>query len=110
MTAASDIRDADLHAYVDGQLSPRDSEIVRRHLARDAGAASRAERWEKQREALRARLSPIVDEALPLRLRIARLRAAADREARSKIMFSTGFIAGALFGGAVAAMVLIRAL
>lgn len=108
MTARAQVLDADLHAYVDGQLSSRELIAVRRHLGDDAEAAARAARWAGQRDALRARLAPVTDEALPLRLKISRMKAAADREDRGKFLFTFGFIAGFGFGLAVAGALLMK--
>jgi anti-sigma factor RsiW len=100
------ILDADLHAYVDGQLGPRRREAVRRYLAGDPAAAARAARWTIEREALRARLDPVAAEVLPLRMSLARLDppAPARGAERRRVLF--GFIAGFALGSALVAALL----
>lgn len=46
--------EADLHAYVDGLLSPEAGEAVRQRLRSDPEAAARVAEWQAQRQALRA--------------------------------------------------------
>lgn len=108
-SAQAIILDADLHAYVDGQLTRIGSELVQSHLQGDPVAAARAARWMAESEALRARLAAVAEEPLPLRLKIARMKAAADREERGKLLFTMGFVGGFVAGMAVAAMLLTRA-
>jgi len=108
VTAQRLVMEADLHAYVDGELSGRDVSAVRAHLAQDEAAAARAARWAEQRDAMRARLAPVADEALPLRLRIARMKAASDREDRGKFLFAFGFVAGFGLGVAIVGALLLR--
>ena len=45
--------DAELHAYVDGQLSHEASEAVRQRLRNDPEATARVAQWQAQREGLR---------------------------------------------------------
>lgn len=47
------VGEAELHAYVDGQLSPEASEAVRQRLRTDPEAAARVAQWQAQRQALR---------------------------------------------------------
>lgn len=44
--------DAELHAFVDGQLSPEAGEAVRQRLRSDPEAAARVAQWQAQRQAL----------------------------------------------------------
>ncbi len=103
------IADADLHAFVDGELSGRALDAVRRHLAADEAAAARVMRWRMEREALRASLAGVAAEPVPLRLRVARIEPGLTRrrEERRQFLFALGFIAGFLLGLGVAAGVVL---
>jgi anti-sigma factor RsiW len=62
------VSDSDLHAYVDGQLSPELHAAVARQLEAQPEAAKRAAAYAAQREALRACFAPIATEPVPPRL------------------------------------------
>jgi anti-sigma factor RsiW len=64
----SNITEADLHAYTDGQLDDARRVQVQAHLAQHAAAAEQVRVWREQNEALRARYNPVLNEPLPQRL------------------------------------------
>ena len=66
MSASPDpIRKAELHGYVDGQLDPARRQEVEAYLAENPDAAARVAAYQHQKQALRAMLDPVLDEALP---------------------------------------------
>ncbi len=62
------VTEADLHAYVDRQLSPSRRAEVEMFLSIRADDLERVRDWQRQNEAMRDLLGPVVDEPLPLRL------------------------------------------
>jgi anti-sigma factor RsiW len=62
------ITDADVNAYVDGQLAPARVPAVEDALARDPALAARVAELKRQNAMLRDALDPWLDEALPERL------------------------------------------
>jgi anti-sigma factor RsiW len=75
----TEVTDADLLAYVDGQLPPAERERVGQYLAANPGKAAEVAHWQRQNEALHALFDPAGHEPIPARLRpaeIARGRAA----------------------------------
>jgi hypothetical protein len=64
----SPITEADLHAYVDQQLTPIRHAEVEQYLAARPDESQRVQDWRRQNEVLRAWLNPVLDEPLPLRL------------------------------------------
>lgn len=71
--ASAPVSEADLHAYVDGALSPERRQEVQAHLDRHPEAARQVARGMAQRQMLRSALAPIADEAVPARLSPAHL-------------------------------------
>jgi len=67
-TSEPSIPDDDLHAYVDGQLSPERHAAVARLLQEQPEAAELVAAYVAQRDALRTGLAPIAAEPLPPRL------------------------------------------
>jgi anti-sigma factor RsiW len=59
----------DLHAYVDGQLPPRERRLVEARLAADPEAKRRVEDYAAIREGLRALYNPVLAEAVPAEMR-----------------------------------------
>ena len=57
--------DAELHAYVDGQLTPERRREVEAWLAHRPAEAERVGAWATQKHELRAIFDPVLDEALP---------------------------------------------
>ena len=68
----SPITEADLHAFVDQQLTPVRHAEVEQYLAARPDEAQRVQDWRQQNELLRGLLAPVLDEPLPLRLPLRR--------------------------------------
>ena len=98
--------DADLHAFVDGQLAGRELEKMRLRLSLDQVAATRAARWAAGREELRARLTAAVGPT-PLRLDLSRRTPRLELDAGRSI-FAAGFLAGFMAALAAAAALFLR--
>lgn len=62
------IAEADLHAYVDGQLTEARRLEVETHLREHPEDAARVAAWARDNEALRALLAPVASEAIPIRI------------------------------------------
>lgn len=62
---ASPVIDADMHAFLDGELSPQRGAEVRAWLAAHPEAARRLEAYRAQRSALHGLFDPVLDEPLP---------------------------------------------
>lgn len=78
------IGEADLLAYVDGQLSPTDHETVERYLAQNPAKAAEIAEWQQQSEAIGALFDHVANEPVPKRLNphtIAQTRAKTPRAA-----------------------------
>ena len=69
------ITEADLHTFVDGQLTPERQQEIAAYLASRPDEAQRVDSYRAQKRELRALFDPVLDEALPARL----LRAARPR-------------------------------
>ena len=69
------ITEADLHAFVDGQLTPERQHEIAAYLASRPDEAQRVDSYRAQKRELRALFDPVLDEAVPARL----LRAARPR-------------------------------
>ena len=67
-TGAAPITEADLHAYVDRQLTPARRIDIEQFLANRPDERQRVLDWQRQNELLREWLDPVVREPLPLRL------------------------------------------
>ena len=59
------VSETELHAYLDGELSPERMAEVAAHLRDDPQTAARLAHYETQRQALHAAFDPLLDEALP---------------------------------------------
>ena len=97
----SEVTDADLLAYVDGQLPPADRERIQRYLADNPARAAEIAHWQRQNEALEALFAPAGKEAVPDRLRpasIARGRAANANFRWSQIAAAIALV---VLGGAI---------
>ena len=66
--ASVPIREEELHALVDGQLSPDAAAALRRRLANDADAQATVNAWQAQRDALRQLYAEAGDLPLPASL------------------------------------------
>jgi anti-sigma factor RsiW len=67
------IAEEDLHAFVDGQLTPPRRAEVQRYLDANPQEARRVAAWSAQREALREALTPYAAAPLPPELNLSRL-------------------------------------
>lgn len=67
-SGAAPITEADLHAYVDQQLTPARRSDIEQFLASRPDERQRVLEWQCQNELLREWLDPVVREPLPLRL------------------------------------------
>jgi len=67
-SSSRSIPEADVHGYVDGQLSPERRARVEAAVAADADLAQRVASMHEQNAALRDVLDPVLDEAIPARL------------------------------------------
>lgn len=68
MNALPPISEADLHAWLDGQLAAERAREVEAYLAARPEEALRVQAWRTQKRELRALFDPVQDEPLPLRL------------------------------------------
>lgn len=68
MHSENPIRDADLHAYVDGQLSEARRIQVEAYLVQNAEARNRVQRYQELNHALRTRFDSVAKEPIPARL------------------------------------------
>jgi anti-sigma factor RsiW len=66
--SAHSVTDAELQAYVDGQLLPQRAAEVAQHLARHEEDAQRVAAYRRQNETLQAAYDPLLAEAIPARL------------------------------------------
>lgn len=65
MTGERVLNDAEIHAYLDGELSPEDRSAFDTWLAENPDARARLEGFGDDRERLRGMLAPILQEPLP---------------------------------------------
>jgi anti-sigma factor RsiW len=94
------ISEADLHAYVDGQLGPDARALVEAHLLENAEDAARVAAYKAQNAALAHALGPVLDEALPKRLmpKHRPLQASTSRQVRVAMVASIAFAVGGFAG------------
>jgi anti-sigma factor RsiW len=59
------ITDADLHAYVDGELAPERIEAVEQHLAQSPQDLRKVQGWQQQNRLLQGLLAPVLSEPVP---------------------------------------------
>jgi anti-sigma factor RsiW len=71
--ASRSIEEEDLQAWVDGRLTPADTETVEAHFAAHPELRERWSQYAEQREKLRAALAGPGEETIPARLCVARL-------------------------------------
>jgi anti-sigma factor RsiW len=95
MNPAPPITEADLHAWVDGQLSAERAREIEAYLATRPDAAERLEAYRAQKRELHALFDPVLDEPLP-----ERVLDAARPPARSRARSIAAGVAIALLGGA----------
>jgi anti-sigma factor RsiW len=68
MDTEKPVQDAELHAYVDGQLSEARRLQVETHLAQHPEARKRVQRYQELNHALREHFEPVAKEPIPARL------------------------------------------
>lgn len=93
MTYRTPITEADLHAYVDGQLSPARQREVEDYLAGDADAASRLADYRRINEDLHALYDPVLEEPVPEQL--------AGRRRRRRLLRTAAVAAWMALGGVI---------
>lgn len=96
MSSHHPITEADLHAYVDGQLTPERQREFESYLGGRPDEAQRVQQLRAQKRELRALFDPVLDEALPERL----LRAARPRPAWHQQRWVAGLAIALLSGSA----------
>jgi anti-sigma factor RsiW len=69
MRAAIPVTEPEIHAFVDGQLSPERAAEVAHALAADPGLAETVAAYRQQNQMLRAAFGSVADEAVPAHLR-----------------------------------------
>jgi len=94
------ITEADLHAYVDGELSPARRADVEAHLAGHPDAALRVRAWQEQKHAVQRLFEPVLDEPIPPALEAAAVPPGARQRgsARPALRIAAGVML-ALLGG-----------
>jgi anti-sigma factor RsiW len=90
------VTEAELQAWVDGQLPPPRRAVVDDYLALHPAEAARLRAYREQAVALRARYSPVLDEAVPPALAVRRL----PPRWRAQSLRAAAMLALALAGGA----------
>ncbi|RBA24731.1 anti-sigma factor family protein [Herminiimonas fonticola] len=93
------VTESDLHAYVDGLLSDARSEEVAAYLAARPEELARMAAYREQNEGLRALFNPVLDEAVPSRLRTGlEDRASSFSLAPSYLRFAAGLLIAIVSG------------
>jgi anti-sigma factor RsiW len=69
------ITEADLHGYVDQQLTPERHIQVEKYLSARPGERQRVQEWQQQNSLLRGFLNPVLEEPLPMQLPLKRAAA-----------------------------------
>lgn len=70
MTYCTPITDADLHAYVDGQLSPTRQKEIEEYLASHPEDAARVKDYQRVNEGLQQLYNPVLEEPIPAQLTV----------------------------------------
>ncbi|MBB3292103.1 anti-sigma factor RsiW [Mitsuaria sp. BK045] len=96
MSASTPITEADLHAWVDGELALERAREIEAYLASHPGEAARVEAWRSQKQELRALFDPVQDEPIPQRL----IASARRRRPWYLLQLAAGLMI-ALIGGAI---------
>jgi len=101
------ITEADLHAYADEQLPAERRVEVDAYLATHADEAARVQAWQRDNQALRSLLAPIVHEPIPVRMplapapRVLRWRIAAMAASIAFVSAGTGWVARGTVDGQI---------
>ena len=98
MSRPDDFSDTDLSAWLDGALEPERRTKVDAWLREQPGAAARVRLWAADRDALRARLDPVLGEPVPALLEQAVLQARAQPRWAQAAVVAGLLVAGALVG------------
>jgi anti-sigma factor RsiW len=97
------ITEADLHAYLDGELDPERTGEVERHLASDPADAKRLDSYRAQADMMRRLYGPLIERPVPARLAAAAAgiggrrrswRALTGALAASLLLFAAGAAGG----------------
>ena len=88
------VSEADLHAYLDGELADSQRAYVESQVAADPELAERLAAYSRMNEALRARFDPVLDEPIPERL------ATKPRRRRQWVRYTAAILWFALGGAA----------
>ena len=94
------VPEADLHAYVDGQLPPEHAAEIARLLAAPSELSDRVAAYVAQRQALRAGFAAIAAEPVPPRLHLQSIVAERMAERRIRWRAAAAVVAAFLAGGA----------
>jgi anti-sigma factor RsiW len=94
--------EAELHAYVDGELPADRREAVANWLAEHPGDAATVVAWRSQAEAIRARYGATVDEPVPARLKLDEImrRSGANRRSLAALA-AVAAVAAFFVGGSI---------
>ena len=95
------IDEGDLHALIDGELSPEREACLRERLRKDANAAHTVQQYQALNDRLRSALDPISQAPIP-----AHLLAATGARARSLRTAAVALVAGLVLGVAVSTWLL----
>jgi anti-sigma factor RsiW len=96
-----EVTEADLLAYVDGQLPPAEREAVERYLAANPARAAEVAHWQRQNEALHALFDPAGNEPVPTALRPASLARGRAANANFRWTQVAAAVALVVLGGAI---------
>jgi anti-sigma factor RsiW len=86
------IGEDDLHAHVDGFLSPSERALVEAYLSRSPEASRRVAAWQEQNAALRAAFLAIAAEPLPIALNLTRLVETRIARRQTRWRIAAGFL------------------
>lgn len=85
-----------IHALVDGQLSPQEAALLQARLTHDPAAQVTVEKWRQQRAALKSLHGHILSEALPATLTTTATQSAASQQALNQWWRWGGIAAGVM--------------
>jgi anti-sigma factor RsiW len=93
------VTEDDLHAYVDGEVSPERRAAIEAWLAGHPEDAARVAQWRAQADAIRARYGAVATERVPARLNLDKIvRARRSWRAMAAAAVAVAFLAGAAAG------------
>ena len=95
----------DWHAFIDGELDQAGRTAIERRMAADPGLAARLSSWNDLGVRMRARLDPVLDEVVPVRLMLSRIDPAAGQRSAERQRFVAGLAGGFALGVTVAGLV-----